>query len=196
MFENWGKYSDTELFTMIHDNHSNKDKAFAEIYHRYSDKIFSYCLKILGNYDDAKDIFQETFIKFYNKIQETKLSGSLSGLLFTFARNESLNYSKKKNRFVELKEKYLPKYFDNLESGEMIEMLARALDLLPFIQKEAFVLRHYQGLSYEEISKICFVDQATVRNRVKRAIQSLQNILKPIFEEPQINTKKKVRKDE
>jgi RNA polymerase sigma-70 factor (ECF subfamily) len=193
----WGKYSDIELFEMIKRKDNLSERAFSELYHRYSDRIFSYCYKILGDYQDAKDIFQETFVKFYQNIDTYSLSGTVSGLLFTIARNYSLNYNRKNKLFSELSEDLFVESESEQENKETMDMITRALDLIPFHQKEAFILRHYQGLSYDEISKITLTDAATIRTRVKRAIVSLQRILRPFFDEDdnngnQTKNKKKV----
>lgn len=194
MSTSWGKYSDLELFEMIRKKDNLSDKAFSELYHRYSDRIFNYCYKILGNYQDAKDIYQETFVKFYQNIDSYDTNGTVSGLLFTIARNFSINFNRKNMLLTQLSDDLFFNSESEQENKEAMEMISQALEIIPFIQKEAFILRHYQGLSYEEISKITMTDAGTIRNRVKRAIMSLQNILKPLFEDNSINEKRKKKK--
>lgn len=195
MFKPWSKYSDIELVQIIKKNGSDKDKAFAEFYNRHSDNLFTYCLKILENYQDAKDVFQEAFIKFYQNIQNIEPYGSMTSLLYKIARNESLNLIAKRKNFTDLKEEELP-YFNNFESEsqEIIELIGQALELIPFYQKELFVLKYYQGLSYDEIAKITLLDKGTLRNRIKRAITNLQKILEPYFND-QIIKEKMVKKN-
>lgn len=191
MFKPWSKYSDIELVQIIKKNGSDKDKAFAEFYNRHSDNLFTYCLKILENYQDAKDVFQEAFIKFYQNIQNIEPYGSMTSLLYKIARNESLNLIAKRKNFTELKDEELP-YFHNFESEsqEIIELIGQALELIPFYQKELFVLKYYQGLSYDEIAKITLLDKGTLRNRIKRAITNLQKILEPYFNDQIIKENK------
>lgn len=194
MSTSWGKYSDLELFEMVRKKDNLSDKAFSELYHRYSDRIFNYCYKILGNYQDAKDIYQETFVKFYQNIDSYDTNGTVSGLLFTIARNFSINFNRKNMLLTQLSDDLFFNSESEQENKEAMEMISQALEIIPFIQKEAFILRHYQGLSYEEISKITMTDAGTIRNRVKRAIMSLQNILKPLFEDNSIIEKRKKKK--
>ncbi|OGU57591.1 MAG: hypothetical protein A2X64_09070 [Ignavibacteria bacterium GWF2_33_9] len=190
MFESWGKYSDQELFDMIKKKDKLAEKAFSEIYLRYSDRIFNYCFKILGSYQDAKDVFQEVFVSFYHNIDNYELQNSLNGILFKIARNNSINYNRQKKMFSEFTEDlFAVQNFEN-ENKEVMEMINKALDILPFHQKEAFILRHVQGLDYEEISKITMTNAGTIRNRVKRAIASLQKILQPVFYESTLDKKK------
>lgn len=198
MKPNWGIYSDIELFELIQKKSDNSEKAFSELYHRYSDKLFNYCIKILGNYQDAKDVFQETFVKFYQNASKLELKDNIRALLFTIARNLAINSKLMSKRFTELNEEfYFNAEFEH-ENKEALEMISKALEILPFVQREAFILRHYQGLSYEEMSKILLIDPVTLRNRVKRAIFSLQKILKPFFDNVPdrpglIKTKKKIK---
>jgi RNA polymerase sigma-70 factor (ECF subfamily) len=161
---------------------ADSEKAFSELYYRFSDRIFNYCYKILGNYQDAKDIFQETFIQFYQNIDSFELTGSVSGLLFIIARNTSINFNRSHKLFSELNEEFFVQPELDQDQKETMDLIGRALELIPFAQKEAFILRHYQGLNYEEISRIMMIDQATIRNRVKRAIASIQKLLKPHFD--------------
>lgn len=182
MKPNWGIYSDIELFELIQKKSENSEKAFSELYHRYSDRLFNYCIKILGNYQDAKDVFQETFVKFYQNASKLELKDNIRALLFTIARNLAINSKLISKRYTELNEEfYFSAEFEH-ENKEALEMISKALEILPFVQREAFILRHYQGLSYEEMAKILLIDPVTLRNRVKRAIFSLQKILKPFFD--------------
>ena len=189
MFESWGKYTEQELFEMIKKKDKIAEKAFSEIYLRYSDRIFNYCQKILGSYQDAKDVFQETFVSFYQKADKLELQNSIGAILFKIARNSSINYNRQRKIFSEISEDILAVNNHENENKEIIEMINKALEMLPFHQKEAFILRHVQGLSYEEISKITMTNPGTIRNRVKRAISTLQEVLQPVFYESTIDKK-------
>lgn len=184
MFKNYSKYSDIELVEIIKRNGSDKDKAFAEFYNRHSDNVFTYCLKLLVSYQDAKDAYQETFIKFYETINHIEPYGSMTSLLYKIARNVTLNIISKRKKFVDIKEEEFEyNYVIETESKEIIELIGQALELIPYYQRELFVLKYYQGLSYDEIAQITLLDKGTLRNRMQRTLSNLQKILRPYFNE-------------
>jgi RNA polymerase sigma-70 factor (ECF subfamily) len=184
MFKNYSKYSDIELVEIIKRNGSDKDKAFAEFYNRHSDNVFTYCLKLLVSYQDAKDAYQETFIKFYETINHIEPYGSMTSLLYKIARNVTLNIISKRKKFVDIKEEEFEyNYVMETESKEIIELIGQALELIPYYQRELFVLKYYQGLSYDEIAQITLLDKGTLRNRMQRTLSNLQKILRPYFNE-------------
>jgi RNA polymerase sigma-70 factor (ECF subfamily) len=69
------------------------------------------------------------------------------------------------------------------EQRELLQILATSLELLDTEQKDAFVLRMYQGLSYNEISKITGDSVSAVKNRVWRAKEKIKEILTPYLED-------------
>jgi len=81
------EYSDAELYKMLFEDKSTSERAFKEIYARYSKKVLSYCRHFLKTEEDAEDAFQETFVKFYSSKTENREMINLPGFLITIARN-------------------------------------------------------------------------------------------------------------
>lgn len=179
---NFSKYSDIELFNEFLQNESTKKPIYTEIYNRYSVRIYNYCYRILRNRQDANDAFSETFVKFYELTKSDQTGGFLKSYLFKSAHNHCLNIIKKRSLTLELSED-MSDYFQETENMDTFQVVENALDALPFYQKELFILKFYQGLGYDEISKITMTDAATIRTRIHRIIQKLQKILKPHFED-------------
>lgn len=177
------KYGDKELTAMFGDDKSLKDAAFKVLYARYSPKVHAYCLRVLQNQEDAEDIFQETFVRFYNKAQATS-KGSVPGFLITIARNLCLNYKRDKKVSVPFEDYH---FFSNpdssIERSETMKLIKASLDLLEFELREVLVLRLYDGMPYKEISEICGISVANARKRVFRAKQQIRDVLRPHFEE-------------
>ena len=67
----------------------------------------------------------------------------------------------------------------------MMDLIARALELLPQDMREAFVLREYQGLSYKEMTVILDIKLETAKVRVFRARQRIKEILQPYLDDMQ-----------
>ncbi len=175
----YSKYSDSELFAFLHDKKEIQECAFAELYSRYSQRIYAYCLRVTGNPDDARDIFQEAFLKFFKSAQNQQYLENVPGYLLTIARNLCLNFKRDKKINVDIEDYTFRTNDKGYEQKELMDLISKALDLLEFDYREAFILRQYQGLSYKEISDITGNSVAAVKNRVWRAKEKIKTILQP-----------------
>ncbi|MFP4527264.1 MAG: RNA polymerase sigma factor [Candidatus Kapaibacterium sp.] len=183
MRTDYGKYEDQELFLELKGDKSKAEAAFAEIYARYSQRIYAYCLRVTGHPEEARDIFQETFLKFYSAAQERKSMENLPAYLLAIARNLCINY--KRNSKINLTfEDYRYYVHDTgYEQKEMLDLIARALETLEFEYREAFILRQYHGLSYKEICQITGDSLSAIKNRVWRAKEKIKEILQPYMQD-------------
>ncbi len=183
MSTKFDKYSDMELYRMMAEKKSVAERAFAELYSRYNQRIYAYCLRVTGSHDDANDIFQEVFMKFFASIKEKKVVDKVAGFLMTIARNLCLNYNRNKKSYTDLdsldSDIYLRSNDEGIEYKEMMELITRALDCLEFQFREAFVLRVFQGFSYDEMSEITGVNTNILKNRVFRAKDRIKEVLQP-----------------
>lgn len=176
-------YSDTELYKLMAKHKSSSEAAFGELYSRYNQRIYAYCLRVTGSHDDANDIFQEVFVKFYSSASESKPIEKIPGYLMTIARNLCINYNRDKKEYTNIENMNLRSNDDGLESKELMDLIIRSLECLEFNIREAFVLRMIQGFSYEEISEITKTKATVVKNQVYRAKEKIKEILQPIVED-------------
>lgn len=179
---------------MLAGNHSQQELAFADIYTRYSARVYGYCIKVLGDSDDANDIFQEVFMKFFSGAKEGKFFGKVFPLLISIARNLCLNFQRDLKKYTHYTEyehglSNIPDY----EGKELGELIAKAVDLLDFEYRDLIVLRQYQGLSYEEIAAMTNQSENGVKTKYWRAKEKLKKILTP-FLEGNYNTESKIIK--
>ncbi len=186
MKSKYSTYSDEELSLLLNSGDNKAEKAFAELYSRYSHKVYAYCLKILGNREDAGDVFQDTFVRFFNTAKQRPLTGNIGGYIITIARNLCLNY-KRDRKQLESFEDYMNlsqnETQENMDNKEQLELIQSALDKLPIEYREAFVLRQYQGYSYQEIADITGDTDSTVKNRVWRAKEKIKSLLAPYLKD-------------
>ncbi len=183
MNKEYRKYSDIQLFEKMNGTQAERQLAFAEIYSRYSHRVYSYCLRLRGNVDDANDIFQETFLKLFYSIDHLDHIDNFLKYLIKITRNLHLNYNRTQVDDVNFDELVLISNDRSYEQKELLNLIANALECLEFDYREAFILRLYQGLSYKEISDITGVSVATLKNRVWRAKEKIKEILEPILDE-------------
>ena len=180
MINHPAKMSDIELYAALKLEKSSSEKAFAELYARYSPRIFAYCRRILGDYDRAQDAFQETFVKFFNSAQQEREMTNVPAYLLRIARNLCLNMQRSDKGQISLEEYHLPSSYDmSHDKKELLSLITQAMETLPLDYKEAFILREYEGLSYQEIADMTESSLSTVKIRIYRAKQKIRDILAP-----------------
>ena len=183
------KYSDEKLISILRDNgglnssHIDIKECFSVIFKRYSNKIYLYIKKVLGDETLAEDILQDTFIKFLKSLETNIPIHNVLAYLLKIARNLCLNHVRDNSMvFVNLDECTFEFYETVLENEELSQVINTALELLPVEHKEAFILQVYQGCSYNEIADITDSNISTVRNRIVRAKRKLREILSEYYE--------------
>lgn len=176
-------YSDGELYALLHTD--QREPAFAELYARYANIIYAYCLRVLADRERAHDIFQDTFMRFYQSAERHVTIDNVKGYILTISRNLCLNEKKRvQAHLVEFDDMiYNPGLNRDAERSEMMMLIAMAIELLPHDMREAFVLREYQGLPYSEITALLNIKVETAKVRVFRARQKIKEILEPYLNE-------------
>ncbi|MCX7907912.1 MAG: RNA polymerase sigma factor [Ignavibacteria bacterium] len=184
MQNNLEKLSDNELFKMLSNGDKEGEYAFLEIYRRYSNRIYAYCKRFLGDREDAMDVFQDTFIKFYQTSKDEREMTNLPAFLLRIARNLCLNALRQRRQSTEI-EDYM--HFINTEKDneetELLNLIKTALSKLPEEYREIFILREYQGMSYNEIANHLNISLPLVKVRLFRAKEKLREILAPYITE-------------
>ncbi|MDA8085933.1 MAG: sigma-70 family RNA polymerase sigma factor, partial [Nitrospiraceae bacterium] len=168
--------------------------AFEEIVLRYQDRIYNVCRGILADPHDAEDAAQEVFLKAFQSLGKFKPDAALYTWLYRIAVNTCLDYKKSSfagflKRLVADEElvKELPSQNPSpeqaYESKQIENRIARALKKLPKKLRAAIVLKELEGLSYEEIALILDISTGTVKSRISRARERLQELLKDFREQ-------------
>ena len=191
MAKRFGEHSDDDFYLLMFKGRHEAEDAFAEIYSRYSSKVFTFCKYYLGSYDEACDVFQETFIKFHNSKSPDKVMTNMIGYLLRIARNLCINV-KRDNK----QEAHYQEYFDFIASSDdnatptdsekLGKIIREALEYLSESYREIFILREYDGLTYQEIAEVLGEPMETVKVRLYRAKQQMRKLLKPQLEKLEI----------
>lgn len=168
-------------------NNGNKDafKEFVDIHKKF---VLNTCYKFVNNTDDANDIAQEVFIEAYKTIGKFRGDSKISTWLYRISTNRSLNFLRD-NKKYNTPESYSrdPGYINNISSdsdpeqntlnNERAEILNKAINALPDMQKAVFILNKKEELSSAEISKIYGVSVKAVESLISRAKKNLQKLL-------------------
>jgi len=165
-------------------------KAFNILVEKYKRKIYLTAYRLLGNYEDARDITQEVIIKMYNELKNFRRESSIYTWLYRITTNLSLNeLNKRKIRnffdFDEVEEwlfkdeKQSPEL--SYRENELSNKIQEAINKLPEKQRIVFTLRYYDGLSYEEISEILGTSVGALKANYFHAVNKLQKELKDVL---------------
>lgn len=162
--------------------------AYSALVDRYSARIINLAYMMIGNRHDAEDIAQEAFIRAYRGLKKFQQKAKFSSWLYQIALNLCKDYLKARARNVKsLDDEQLTAMEPGtreqaaravLES-ELSDLMRVAINKLPVPYRETFVLRHLQGLEYDEVASITSVPADTVRVRAYRARELLRAGLSP-----------------
>jgi len=154
--------ADEKEFELIKSFINGDEKSFNKIVQEYQRKIYWHARRMVGNHYDADEITQQVIIVLYNKLKTFRFDSSLKTWIYkiTYTRSLNLIKSKKIKKFFSLDVDYSLNVkadidiIGNIEDKEKLEKLNSVLQTLPEKQREIFILRHFEELTYEEISKI------------------------------------------
>lgn len=170
------------------------EEAFEILYRKYSKSLCNFIYRMIGDYDRAMDLYNDVFMRVVTA-RSYKPSAKFSTWLYRIATNLCLNDLKKRKH--ESLDRKLEQgaafragtlspedYVDNRELGLKIK---RAIDDLTDIQRAVFTLRHYHGLSYDEIARVLKCPLGTVKSRLNSAITALRKTLREELTEVNTN---------
>ena len=176
--------TDLDLFGRLSDDDPVAQAALTVLYRRYSQRIYTYCRKIVSDNEVAEDLLQETFVKLFDSGKQGRDVENFPAYLMTIARNLCFTHlSRSKRQFVPVEEFHLVSRDVPYEHKELLQLIQTSLDLLPDDYREAFVLREYNGLSYAEIAEVIGQSVDLVKVRIFRAKKKLREILAPYLED-------------
>lgn len=162
-------------------------EAFRLLVRRHQDMLFAHALRMTGQGDVAADLVQGALVKAYTNLDRCQNPERFGAWAFRIVSNRSKDYLKNvRRRDVGLDSAPPTPAIENperdLERDELRRRLDGALDRLPPEQREAFVLKHEEGRSYEEMAELLDVSVGALKMRVHRARETLMELL---AEEPQ-----------
>jgi len=153
---------------------------FEEILQRFEIPLLQYAVRITGDRERARDVVQETFVKFQRNGAINRQDEPATWL-FTVCRNTALNVCRKEKRItyldeelIEARESEQPMPFDQLEQKEATGFLLRIVATLPPRQQEVIQLKFQNDLSYQQIAKIMKTTANNVGVLLHTALKTLR----------------------
>lgn len=141
----------------------------------YSDRIYRFVLKSMGDTGRAEDVVQDCYEKLWLNVTEIDFSKARSWL-FTTAYNRMIDILRREKRVV-CEEEFSVEvhYSDNY--SDLNEVLHRCLEKLPENWKSVILLRDYEGYSYEEIASVTGQTDSQVKINIYRGRLALRNMI-------------------
>lgn len=156
---------------------------FETLVKRYQKPLFGYLMRYLGNANLAEEVCQETFVKVFEKRHLYQQDKPFKPWLYQIAVNTATDkFREKRIAPATLEDKAEPMAkvdspASDLERQEIAQMIEQAVAQLPDHQRQVFILREYQELSYADISNIVQRPLNTVKSDMHRALQALRVML-------------------
>ena len=162
-------------------------EAFNLLVSRWEKRVYNYLLRITANREDALDLTQDVFLKAYQNLRKLDDPGRFAPWLYRIAHNEAYSMFRKRRPEADVEEIEPEGTDTGITVGgssvfpiELNLAVASALGRLSPDQREAVVLKIYQGFKFEEMAEILACPVSTVKSRVYTALELLKVDLAPI----------------
>ena len=183
--------------SLVREFISGNDTAFTQLVTRYKDSLTNYLNMMIGDYDTAVDLCQETFLRVYRNIGRYSNLYQFSTWIYRIATNlaiDEIRYRRRRGRVFyrnvwknrhseengglefELTD-YRRNPRDEMLRKESSRVLGDAIRSLPEKYRTAFIMKEVQGLPYETIAKVLNCSAGTIKSRLHRARELLQRKL-------------------
>jgi RNA polymerase sigma-70 factor, ECF subfamily len=171
--------------------------AFEELIYNYDKKVLALAMKYVKNEDDAKDIYQDVFIRVYKGLKKFQFNSEFSTWLYRIVVNVCLTHKTKSNRreFVSI---HPDNEDENIKTGieieddqpvpdravtsmEISEHINQALETLSPRQKMIFILKHYEGYKLREIAEMLSCGEGTIKKYLFEAVRKMRTQLTDLY---------------
>ncbi|MCA9733676.1 MAG: RNA polymerase sigma factor [Deferribacteres bacterium] len=184
---------------LVQNAQNGNHKAFEKLIALHDKRIYQLAFGVVGNIHDAQDIYQETFLNAWSRLQTYAFDGAFGAWLNRIVINLSINKLRQKRRrkwldFTENKDEFngwrnrahtdsSPGPDRLVISEEIGTQVQKALADLPAKQRAIFVMKHFHGMKITEIAGTLECAEGTVKNQLFRATQKLKIHFKRLYNE-------------
>lgn len=172
-------------------------RAFDMLVVKYQHRIAALVSRFIQDTDEVQDVTQEAFVKAYRALPNFRGDSQFYTWMYRIAVNTAKNHLVSRSRRppnsdVEAEDAI---FFDsadglrdigspeqNLMSEQLMEVIGKAIQALPEDLRTALTLREYDGLSYEQIAEVMDCPVGTVRSRIFRAREAVNNAMSAVFD--------------
>lgn len=182
-------------YELIQKANNGDVMSFEELVHRYDRNVLSIALKYTKNEDDAKDIYQEVFIRVYKGLKNFKFQSEFSTWLFRITTNVCLTFKSRKRNYQTVPLDSGAEDDDNrgldetlpgddsfsadrsVSRKEAAEEINKALEALSPKQRMVFTLKHNEGFKLREIASMLEISEGTAKKYLFESVHKLRTLL-------------------
>jgi len=167
-------------------------EAFRSLVERHSRLVFRVAYRMTGNESDAEDVVQETFLKAYRQLGRFESRANFGTWVYRIAVNCAIDYMRARPKRESAEDDEVleraagggpePGADDLVLAGEIGARVQSALGGLSDMERAAFVMRHYQGFSIEEIGRALGLKTNATKHSIFRAVKKMRVALEPFVE--------------
>lgn len=172
---------------LIHQATRGGVEAYNLLVSRWEKRVYNYLLRITGHREDALDLTQDVFLKAHQNLRKLENAGRFGPWLYRIAHNEACSMFRKRRPETDVDQIEPDATGIGITVGgssvfpiELSLAVAAALDRLTPEQREAVVLKIYQGFKFEEMAEILECPVSTVKSRLYTALDLLKEELAPV----------------
>ena len=167
---------------------SDREKVFNEIVSSYSERLYWHVRRFVLSHEDTDDLLQDIFIKIWTALPSFRGESQLFTWVYRIAMNETLNFLRKQKVKAALRFQSIDAELENridadpYFAGTQAEReLSKAIARLPEKQRQVFIMRYYDDLSYDEISSITGTSVGSLKASYHFASEKIKESLKDIL---------------
>lgn len=182
---NFSQLSDEELLCLIREDNT---LAFEALYRKAWEPLYVFAFRRLKSEDDARDVVQDVFIRFWTRRADISLHSTLDAYLFSAVRYEVLDRASRQLRDKARAEEAgsllyasITEIVDQMQLDELQAAIDRQVDLLPPRMRQVYRMSREESLSIPEIAARLGLSEYTVRNQLSAALVKLRSGLKEAF---------------
>ena len=169
-------------------------EAFGVLLRRYERELYGYLRRYVGDGTLAEDVFQNTFVQLYTKLDQYEVGRPVRPWLYTIATHQAIDALRRNGRhptvsldqhqadagdgefqsLIDLLESRGPPPPERAESEERRQHVRASVERLPDLLRQVVLLAYYQGLKYREIAEVLDIPVGTVKSRLHAALVKLQ----------------------
>jgi RNA polymerase sigma-70 factor, ECF subfamily len=176
------------------------EEAFYDLVSKYKNPITNFITRIIGNYDQAVDLTQETFLRVYKSLRKYRSDYQFSTWIYRIASNlaiDELRWRKRRGLFERRKTTPEEQERENGQEEQVVDtrrspdelcadaqyrkLIQDAIQTLPPVYRTVFVLNAVEEMDYEQISEVLGCSLGTIKSRLHRAKSLLQKKLAPYW---------------
>ncbi len=174
---------DSELLTLFRDP-ATKENAYTSIIRKYQEKLYWHIRRMVVEHEDTNDVLQNVFIRVWNGLENFREDSQLYTWLYRIATNECLTYLEQQKRRTAVSLDDVEGSLENkiradkdFDPNKLEWKLQVAIQQLPEKQRVVFMLRYYDEMPYEEMSRVLETSEGALKASYHHAVKKIEDYI-------------------